>query len=47
MVIRGGEVVSKSDDGSEFDGSDDMPPLEDYSDNDKNDKGLLIDSLDI
>ena len=36
MVIREGEVVFESDDGSESDGSDDMPPLEDCSDNDEN-----------
>ena len=36
MVIKGGEVVSESDDGNESDASDDMPPLEDCSDNDEN-----------
>ena len=36
MVIRGGEVMSKFDDGNESSGSDDMPPLEDCFDDDEN-----------
>ena len=34
IVIREGKVMSESDDDNESDGSDSMPPLEDYSDAD-------------